>query len=148
MRVVLQRVRNAEVLVDGEVVGKIGKGAVLFLGVTQTDSEEDVRTLADKCLSLRIFEDEEGKMNLSCQQVGGEFLIVSQFTLYGDVRKGRRPSFDDAALPAIAESLYESFVNHTRQAGIEVATGSFRRKMLVRIENDGPVTFFIDSKQL
>lgn len=147
MRVVLQRVRSARVLVDSQVKGEIGLGAVLLLGVTHGDTEVDAANLADKCATLRIFEDEQGKMNLSCQQVGGEFLVVSQFTLYGDVSKGRRPSFTDAAEPAAAESLYESFVRHARDAGIKVATGSFGCKMLVHIENDGPVTFVIDSKQ-
>jgi len=147
MRVVLQRVKSARVLVNGEVKGEIGRGAVLFLGVTHGDTEVDAASLADKCMRLRIFEDEKGKMNLSCQQVGGEFLVVSQFTLYGDVSKGRRPSFADAAEPTVAESLYESFVEHAIDAGIKVATGLFGRKMLVQIENDGPVTFVIDSKQ-
>lgn len=147
MRVVLQRVRSARVLVDGEVKGEIGPGVVLFLGVTQGDTEADIKSLADKCIKLRIFEDEQGKMNLSCEQVDGAFLIVSQFTLYGDVSRGRRPSFTDAAEPAVAESLYESFVKYVRGARITVATGSFGQKMLVQIENDGPVTFVIDSKQ-
>ena len=147
MRVVLQRVRSARVLADGEVKGEIGPGAVLFLGVARSDTEADIKGLADKCIKLRIFEDEQGKMNLSCDQVGGEFLIVSQFTLYADVSKGRRPSFAEAAEPAGAESLYESFVEFVREAAITVATGSFGQKMLVQIENDGPVTFVIDSKQ-
>lgn len=147
MRVVLQRVKSARVLVDGEIKGEIGPGAVLLLGVTHGDTEADIRRLADKCMKLRIFEDEQGKMNLSCDQMGGGFLVVSQFTLYGDVSKGRRPSFTDAAEPAVAESLYESFVRYIREAGITVETGSFGQRMLVQIENDGPVTFVIDSRQ-
>jgi D-tyrosyl-tRNA(Tyr) deacylase len=144
--VVLQRVRKASVLVDGEIKGYIGLGAVLLLGVTHGDTESDSDSLVEKCIGLRIFEDEDGKMNLSCRDVGGGILVVPQFTLYGDTRKGRRPSFTDAAEPAAAEMLFERFVERARDAGISVATGCFGRKMLVRIENDGPVTFIIDSK--
>lgn len=146
MRVVLQRVKKASVLVDGEVKGKIGKGAVLLLGVTHGDAESDADNLVDKCAGLRVFEDEEGKMNLSCMDVDGQFLVVPQFTLYGDTRKGRRPSFADAVEPETAERLFERFVERTRATGIDVATGCFGRKMLVQIENDGPVTLIIDSK--
>lgn len=148
MRVVLQRVTKARVLVDGEVKGEIGRGAVLLLGVTRGDTESVAISMVDKCVGLRIFEDKEGKMNLSCAEVGGQLLIVPQFTLYGDTRKGRRPSFTDAAEPTVAEGLYEEFVKRTRHTGIGVATGCFGRKMLVQIENDGPVTFIIDSQQL
>jgi D-tyrosyl-tRNA(Tyr) deacylase len=146
MRVVLQRVRRASVLVDGDLKGNIGLGAVLLLGVTHGDTESDSDSLVDKCIRLRIFEDEDGKMNLSCKEVGGGMLVIPQFTLYGDTRKGRRPSFTDAAAPAVAEMLFERFVERARGAGINVATGCFGRKMLVQIENDGPVTFIIDSK--
>jgi len=146
MRVVLQRVRRASVLVDGEVRGEIGLGAVLLLGVTHGDVESDADNLVRRCVDLRIFEDNEGKMNLSCREADGGFLIVPQFTLYGDTRKGRRPSFTDAAEPAVAEMLFERFVKRTREAGVGVATGCFGRKMLVQIDNDGPVTFIIDSK--
>lgn len=146
MRVVLQRVRKASVLVDGEVKGEIGPGAVLLLGVTHGDTESDADNLVKKCLDLRIFEDEDGRMNLSCKEVGGGILVVPQFTLYGDTRKGRRPSFTSAAEPAVAEMLFERFVEHARETGVRVATGCFGRKMLVQIENDGPVTFIIDSK--
>jgi D-tyrosyl-tRNA(Tyr) deacylase len=128
------------------VKGEIGKGAVLLLGVTHGDAESDADNLVDKCVGLRVFEDEEGKMNLSCMDVGGQFLVVPQFTLYGDTRKGKRPSFTDAAEPETAERLFERFVKRTREAGIGVATGCFGRKMLVQIENDGPVTLIIDSK--
>jgi D-tyrosyl-tRNA(Tyr) deacylase len=146
MRVVLQRVKEASVLVDGEVKGKIGKGAVLLLGVTHGDAESDADNLVDKCAGLRVFEDDEGKMNLSCMDVGGQFLVVPQFTLYGDTRKGRRPSFTDAAEPETAEKLFERFVERARETGIGVATGCFGQKMLVQIENDGPVTLIIESK--
>ena len=147
MRVVLQRVKSARVLVDGVAKGEIGMGAVLLLGVTHGDTKADVQILVDRCVGLRIFEDDNGKMNLSCQQVGGEFLIVPQFTLYGDTRRGRRPSFTDAAQPAVAESLYLDFVRQTADAGVKVSTGCFGKKMLVEIRNDGPVTFVIDSRQ-
>ena len=146
MRVVLQRVRRASVLVDGEVMGEIGLGAVLLLGVTHGDSESDADDLVRRCVGLRIFEDNEGKMNLSCREVDAGFLVVPQFTLYGDTRKGRRPSFTDAAEPAVAEMLFERFVKGAREAGVGVAKGCFGRKMLVQIDNDGPVTFIIDSK--
>jgi D-tyrosyl-tRNA(Tyr) deacylase len=146
MRVVIQRVRKASVVAGGELKGEIGLGAVLLLGVTHGDSESDADSLADRCIGLRVFEDADGKMNLSCRDVGGEFLVVPQFTLYGDTRRGRRPSFTDAAEPVIAEKLFERFVRRTSEAGINVATGCFGRKMLVQIENDGPVTFIIDSK--
>jgi D-tyrosyl-tRNA(Tyr) deacylase len=147
MRIVLQRVKSAKVLVDGVTRGEIGMGAVLLLGVTHGDTEADVKALVDRCVGLRVFEDDKGKMNLSCQQVGGEFLIVPQFTLYGDTHRGRRPSFTDAAEPVRAESLYLDFVRRTAETGVKVSTGCFGEKMLVEIRNDGPVTFVMDSKQ-
>jgi len=142
----LQRVRRASVTVNDEVVGKIGQGLVLLLGVTKGDTEKDVDFLADKIVNLRIFSDEAGKFNRSLLDVGGEALIVSQFTLLADTRKGRRPSFIDAAPPEEAEKLFEFFVERVRAMGVGVATGRFQQKMLVEIHNDGPVTIFLDSR--
>ena len=146
MRALLQRVRRASVTVNDEVVGKIGQGLVLLLGVTKGDTEKDVDFLADKIVNLRIFSDEAGKFNRSLLDVGGEALIVSQFTLLADTRKGRRPSFIDAAPPEEAEKLFEFFVERVRAMGVGVATGRFQQKMLVEIHNDGPVTIFLDSR--
>ncbi len=146
MRALLQRVRRASVTVNDEVVGKIGQGLVLLLGVTKGDTEKDVDFLADKIVNLRIFSDEAGKFNRSLLDVGGEALIVSQFTLLADTRKGRRPSFIDAAPPEEAEKLFELFVERVRAMGVGVATGRFQQKMLVEIHNDGPVTIFLDSR--
>jgi D-tyrosyl-tRNA(Tyr) deacylase len=148
MRAVIQRVQEARVEVDGEVIGKIGQGFLVLLGVRKDDTEEDVRYLADKVTGLRIFEDEAGKMNLSISEVKGEILAVSQFTLYGDCRKGRRPSFDEAAPPDVAERLYELFVEGIRKSGIKVETGRFRALMDVYLINSGPVTILLDSRQL
>jgi D-tyrosyl-tRNA(Tyr) deacylase len=148
MRAVIQRVQEARVEVDGEVIGKIGQGFLVLLGVRKDDTEEDVRYLADKVTGLRIFEDEAGKMNLSISEVKGEILAVSQFTLYGDCRKGRRPSFDEAAPPDVAERLYELFVEEIRKSGIKVETGRFRALMDVYLINSGPVTILLDSRQL
>jgi len=133
------------VSVDGEITGQIGLGFVVLLGVGSDDSAAEVNWLADKIVGLRIFEDDAGKMNRSLAEVGGAMLVVSQFTLYGDARKGRRPSFTDAAAPEIAERLYLEFVARVRAAGIEVATGKFREHMLVSLVNDGPVTIWIDT---
>ncbi len=144
MRIVLQRVARAEVRVGGEPVGSIGKGYLLLVGFTTGDSEETLRWMADKVRGLRLFPDSEGKMNLSIDEVGGELLVVSQFTLYGDVRKGRRPSFVDAAEPQEAERLYDRFVDTLRQGPIPVATGSFGALMEVDLINDGPVTLIIE----
>ena len=148
MRAVIQRVQEARVEVDGEVIGKIGQGFLVLLGVRKDDTEEDVRYLADKVTGLRIFEDEAGKINLSISEVKGEILAVSQFTLYGDCRKGRRPSFDEAAPPDVAERLYELFVEELRKSGIKVETGRFRALMDVYLINSGPVTILLDSRQL
>ena len=148
MRAVIQRVQEARVEVDGEVIGKIGQGFLVLLGVRKDDTEEDVRYLADKVTGLRIFEDEAGKINLSISEVKGEILAVSQFTLYGDCRKGRRPSFDEAAPPDVAERLYELFVEELRKSGIKVETGKFRALMDVHLINSGPVTILLDSKKL
>jgi len=148
MRAVIQRVSEAKVEVDGDIIGKIGEGFLVLIGVRKDDTEEDVRYLADKVLGLRIFEDEAGKMNLSITDVKGEILAVSQFTLYGDSRKGRRPSFDEAAPLDVAEKLYELFVEEIRKSGIKVETGKFRALMDVHLINSGPVTILLDSKKL
>ncbi|OGE23331.1 MAG: D-tyrosyl-tRNA(Tyr) deacylase [Candidatus Dadabacteria bacterium RIFCSPHIGHO2_12_FULL_53_21] len=147
MRAVIQRVKEARVEVEGEVVGRIGEGMLILLGAGKDDSEEDARYLADKAIALRIFEDPEGKMNLSVRETGGEVLVVSQFTLYGDCRKGRRPSFDKAAPPELAEQLYELFVREIRERGVKVETGRFRAMMDVHLINRGPVTLMLDSKK-
>ncbi|MED0717561.1 D-aminoacyl-tRNA deacylase [Aeribacillus composti] len=146
MKVVVQRARNANVKVDGQVVGSIEFGLMVLVGVTHEDTEKDAEFLADKVANLRIFEDEEGKMNLSLLDVGGEVLSVSQFTLYGDCRKGRRPNFMQAAKPDIAEKLYESFNDKLREKGVRVETGSFGAMMAVEFTNIGPVTLIIESK--
>ncbi len=145
MRACVQRVSEGRVTVDGEVTGQIGLGFVVLLGVGNTDGLEQVQWLADKIVGLRIFEDDAGKMNRSLAEVGGAMLVVSQFTLYGDARRGRRPSFTDAAPPEVAERLYLEFVARVREAGITVATGKFREHMLVSLVNDGPVTIWIDT---
>ena len=146
MRCVVQRVKEASVTVAGEVVGKIGPGYMVLIGVSVEDTEKDVRYMADKVPNLRIFEDAEDKMNLSLKDVGGEILAVSQFTLYGDARGGRRPSFIAAARPEAANELYEQLVASWREQGIHVETGRFRTHMEVGLVNDGPVTIIIDSK--
>ncbi|HTU16442.1 MAG TPA: D-aminoacyl-tRNA deacylase [Gemmataceae bacterium] len=146
MRAVVQRVRRAAVVIDGETVGAIERGLLVLLGVAPDDSQEDGRWLADKLASLRIFNDEAGKMNLSVADVGGALLVVSQFTLYGDCRKGRRPSFLGAAPPEIAVPLYEAFVNALRSLGLPVETGRFGAIMQVELVNEGPVTLILDTK--
>lgn len=145
MRCVVQRVKEASVTVAGEVVGKIGPGYMVLIGVSVEDTEKDVRYMADKVPNLRIFEDAEDKMNLSLKDVGGEILAVSQFTLYGDARGGRRPSFIAAARPEAANELYEQLVASWRMQGIHVETGRFRTHMEVGLVNDGPVTILLDS---
>jgi D-aminoacyl-tRNA deacylase len=147
MRALLQRVSHASVTVDGKVVGQIGQGLLVLLGVGQDDSEIEVKTLADKIVQLRIFGDDEGKMNRSLLDTGGEVLVVSQFTLYADTRKGRRPSFTDAAPPAIAEPLVERFKDTIAAYGLKVAGGIFGAHMDVELLNDGPVTIWLDSEQ-
>jgi len=148
MRAVLQRVTRASVQVDGETVGEIGGGLVVLLGVARDDKREDASYLVEKIAALRIFEDTEGRMNLSVRETGGALLVVSQFTLYGDVRRGRRPSWSEAASPEVAEPLYEFFVAETRRLVSKVETGSFRRMMAVELVNDGPVTILLDSRKL
>ena len=145
MRCVVQRVKEASVTVAGETVGKIGPGYMVLIGVSVEDTEKDVRYMADKVPNLRIFEDAEDKMNLSLKDVGGEVLAVSQFTLYGDARGGRRPSFIAAARPEAANELYEQLVASWREQGIHVETGRFRTHMEVGLVNDGPVTILLDS---
>ncbi|MDM7999247.1 MAG: D-aminoacyl-tRNA deacylase [Dehalococcoidia bacterium] len=146
MKVLLQRVSRASVTVDGEVVGRIGLGLVGLVGVAQGDTEEDARYLVDKTIGLRIFPDGVGKFNRSLLDVGGALLLVSQFTLIADTRKGRRPSFIEAAAPGEAEALFNRFVDLARNTGIMVETGRFQAHMLVEIHNDGPVTILLDSK--
>lgn len=146
MRVVVQRSKAASVTVGGEVVGKIDKGLVLLVGVTHDDTEEDAAYLADKIVNLRIFEDANEKMNLSLLDVGGEILSVSQFTLYGDTRKGRRPSFIEAARPEHAVRIYDVFNRLVREKGVHVETGVFGAMMDVQLINDGPVTLIVESK--
>ena len=148
MRACIQRVSRAQVTVAGEVCGRVGRGLLVLLGVAEGDSEADARQLALKIGSLRVFEDAQGKMNLSLGEVGGAMLVVSQFTLLGDCRKGRRPSFDAAARPEVAETLYQVFVQAVAEQGLEVATGRFRQHMEVELVNDGPVTFVVESKGL
>jgi D-aminoacyl-tRNA deacylase len=148
MRAVLQRVTRASVRVGGETVGEIGPGLVVLLGVARDDEERDARYLVEKVLTLRVFEDAEGRMNLSLEETGGALLAVSQFTLYGDVRKGRRPSWFDAAPPERARPLYEHFVAEARARGARVETGSFQAMMEVELVNDGPVTILLDSRKL
>lgn len=146
MRALLQRVTEARVVVDGAVTGEIGPGLLVLLGVSKSDSEADADFVAQKILNLRIFEDEQGKMNLSVVDTGGALLVVSQFTLYGDCRKGRRPSFDDAAQAEQARALYEHFVSATRRSGLQVETGIFQAHMSVTLTNDGPVTLIVESR--
>lgn len=143
----VQRVRNASVLVDGETVGAIERGLLVYLGAEQGDTEADLDYLVGKVAHLRIFEGDGGKMTLALADVSGAVLVVSQFTLFGDVRRGRRPSFDDAAPPAEAERLYEAACARFRALGLPVQTGRFRAQMLVRSDGDGPVTILIDSRK-
>jgi D-tyrosyl-tRNA(Tyr) deacylase len=148
MRAVVQRVTRAKVTVDDKLVGEIGNGLVVFLGIARDDTKLDAAYLVEKIASLRIFDDEAGKMNLSVKDVNGGMLIVSQFTLYGDVRRGLRPSWIGAAAPEVAEPLYDFFVRQSRTFVNEVATGSFRAMMRVDLVNDGPVTILLDSRKL
>jgi len=148
MRAVVQRVRSCRVVVAGETIGEIGRGLLVLLGVRTGDTAERARWLADKVVNLRIFEDDQGKMNVSVADAGGGVLVVSQFTLYGDCQKGRRPSFIDAARPEVAEPLYGAFANAVRLQGIPVATGRFGTQMQVELVNDGPVTLVLDTREL
>ncbi|HEV2733617.1 MAG TPA: D-aminoacyl-tRNA deacylase [Longimicrobiaceae bacterium] len=144
MRVVLQRVARARVTVEGRVTGEIGRGLLLLAGFTDGDTEETLRWMADKVVGLRVFTDAEGKMNLSVEEIGGAVLVVSQFTLYGDARRGRRPSFVEAARPEVAVPLYERFVALLREAGRPVETGEFGAMMQVELVGDGPVTLVLE----
>jgi D-tyrosyl-tRNA(Tyr) deacylase len=146
LKVLLQRVTHASVTVSGEVVGKIGPGLVILAGISKEDSLKDIQYLAQKTVGLRIFADNESKFNLSALDVRGELLIISQFTLLADARKGRRPSFTDAASPGQAEELFIKFVDEVSKSGLRVQTGRFQAHMLVEIHNDGPVTIMLDSK--
>jgi D-tyrosyl-tRNA(Tyr) deacylase len=146
MRALVQRVSQARVVVEGQTIGEIGRGLLVLLGITHTDTPEQAQWLADKVASLRIFADDEGKMNRDLSEAGGAMLIVSQFTLYGDARKGRRPSFVDAAGPEQAIPLYEAFINAVKALGIPTATGRFGAMMQVELVNDGPVTLMVESK--
>ncbi|HET8827423.1 MAG TPA: D-aminoacyl-tRNA deacylase [Terriglobales bacterium] len=147
MRAVVQRVSRAQVSVGEEVVGKIDAGLLVLLGSAKDDTSADAEYLAAKVVGLRIFEDENGKMNRSVVETGGDVLAVSQFTLYGDVRKGKRPSFDEAAPPQVASQLYEHFVQNVREVGVRCETGRFQAMMQVELVNDGPVTILLDSKR-
>lgn len=147
MRAVVQRVTSSSVTVEGEITGKIEKGLMVLLGVADGDTEKDVKYMVDKIVNLRIFEDENDKMNLSLQDIGGSLLVVSQFTLLGDCRKGRRPSFIEAARPDIADDLYQKFVDNARGMGIKTETGKFQTHMMVELINDGPVTILVDSNK-
>jgi len=147
VKALLQRVSAASVSVAGEVVGKIGRGLVVFVGVATGDTEKDARYLAQRTVNLRIFSDQAGKFNLSALDIHGELLVVSQFTLLADTKKGRRPSFTEAAPPAQAEQLFELFVDEARATGLKVETGRFQQYMQVEIHNDGPVTIMLDSRE-
>lgn len=146
MKTVIQRVKNASVYIGGEQISKIGQGLAILLGVAKGDRAKDINYLAEKIANLRIFEDDNGKMNRSVLDIGGEALVVSQFTLLGDCKKGRRPGFDMAAPPTEAEELYNDFVQILAACGVSVQTGRFRTDMLFNIENDGPVTIILDSR--
>ena len=147
MRAIVQRVSDARVSVDHRLSGESGRGVLILLGVARIDAEPDADYLADKIVNLRIFDDPQGRMNMSLLDVGGQALVVSQFTLYGDVRRGRRPSYTDAAEPAAAKALYEYFIARVRRLGVTVETGVFQADMQVTLTNDGPVTIMLDSKK-
>ncbi len=148
MRAVVQRVRRAEVSVHGETIGRIGPGVLVLVGIAREDTAETGNGLAEKIVNLRIFDDDQGRMNRSVLQTAGEVLCVSQFTLYGDCRKGRRPSFDRAAPPEVARPLYEAFVESVRAFGLPVESGQFQAMMEVELVNDGPVTLLLDSEKI
>ena len=147
MRAVVQKVSQSKVTVDGEITGEIGQGLMVLLGVTHEDTEADAKYMAEKIANLRIFEDDDEKLNLSVKDIGGAVLSVSQFTLYGDCRRGRRPSFTDAARPEQANALYETFNTYLREEGVPVETGRFQTHMMVELTNDGPVTMLLDSSK-
>ena len=147
MKALLQRVSKASVSVADEVVGQIGQGLVVFLGISRGDTEQDAQYLAEKTVGLRIFPDSEGRFNLSALDTGADLLVVSQFTLLADTRKGKRPSFTQAAPPQEAEALFEKFLSYLRSSGLRVESGMFQQHMLVKIHNDGPVTIMLDSKE-
>jgi D-tyrosyl-tRNA(Tyr) deacylase len=146
VRIVIQRIKDATVTINGKVTSKSGSGLCVFLGIAKADTQTDAEYLAEKVAELRIFDDESGKMNRSLRETSGEVLVVSEFTLYGDCGKGRRPSFIQAAPPEEAESLYRHFIQKLQELGLKVATGTFQAKMEVSITNDGPVTFVLDSR--
>ncbi|MFW6022869.1 MAG: D-aminoacyl-tRNA deacylase [Halanaerobiaceae bacterium] len=148
MRAVIQRVKEASVSVDKDIIGAIDSGLLVFLGIGKEDSVDDIKYMVDKIVNLRIFEDEDGKMNLSTLDLKNDILIVSQFTLYGDCRKGRRPGFSSAALPDNAEKLYEEFLNEAEKTGLRIEKGKFQAYMNVELVNDGPVTLLIDSQKI
>ncbi len=148
MRAVIQRVKQASVKVDSKQIGKIGQGLLIFVGVGKNDTDKDAEYVASKIMDLRIFEDNEEKMNLSLKDVNGQMLIVSQFTLFGDCRKGKRPSFESAADIEQAKSLYESVIENCKQSNLFICSGMFRENMLVDLVNDGPVTILLDSKKV
>jgi D-tyrosyl-tRNA(Tyr) deacylase len=148
MKAVIQRVKSAQVYVDGRLSGKIGNGLLVFVGVGRGDDENDVSYMAFKIPELRIFEDSSGKFNLSLKDINGEMLVVSQFTLFGDCKKGRRPSFTEAEEPTTAKILYERLINRLREQGIPIQTGEFQAKMEVHLVNDGPVTLLLDSRRV
>ena len=148
MRAVVQRVKNAHVSSEGNPCGEIEQGLVVFLGVTHSDTEKDAAYLAEKIVNLRIFEDKEGKLNLSVKDISGKIMSISQFTLYGDCRKGRRPGFTEAARPETANELYEKFNAELKNQGVEIATGVFQTEMQVALVNDGPITMLLDSNKL
>lgn len=147
MRAVVQRVASAKVEVEGEITGKISKGLLIFLGIGEDDDDNDLAYLFDKIVGLRIFEDHNNKMNLSIQDIGGEILVISQFTLYGDVRRGKRPSFSKSAHPDIAKEVYKEFIEKAKDIGIHTEEGVFGAHMDISLVNDGPVTILIDSKK-
>lgn len=146
MRALIQRVSSAAVVVDGKKTGEIGRGLLVFLGIKTGDTDRELQFIADKCVNLRVFEDGEGKMNRSLLDIKGDMLVVSQFTLYGDTRKGRRPGFSAAAAPALSEPLYDRFVGTVRSYGVRVATGVFGAHMDVSLVNDGPVTLLVEKE--